>query len=138
EQCSQILTEFHRCMLATGPPRGGGVDVARGQPVVAYWWSFDFVGIRAGGLRGGGGMTLQQIIEQAVAHAFAAGAVWYAIVRARQDSASVGREARTWKQDERYQLTIKRHQRAATEAVGRTLMRLILTEEQQDRHKTLF
>lgn len=71
-------------------------------------------------------MTLQQIIEQAVADAFAAGAEWYAIVQARQDSAAVGREARAWQQDRRYQLTLRRHQRAATEAVGRELTRLIL------------
>src|SRR5690606_41744834 len=99
-------------MLAIGPPRGGGVDVACGKPVVAYWWSFDFVGIRAG-LRGGGGMTLQEVIERAVADAFAAGAEGYAIVRARQDSASVGREARAWQEDRRYQLMLRRHQRQA-------------------------
>ena len=83
-------------------------------------------------------MTLQDVIERAVADAFAAGAEWYAIVRARQDSASVGREARAWQEDHRYQFTLRRHQRAATEAVGRALMRLILTEEPQDRQRTLF
>lgn len=83
-------------------------------------------------------MTLQEVIERAVADAFAAGAEWHAIVQARQDSATVGREARAWERDHRYQLTLKRHQRAATEAVGRTLMRLILTEEPQDRQRALF
>ena len=83
-------------------------------------------------------MTLQDVIERAVADAFAAGAEWYAIVRGRQDSASVGREARAWQKDHRYQMTLKRHQRQATEAVGRALMRLILTEEPQDRQGTLF
>ena len=71
-------------------------------------------------------MTLQEVIEQAVADAFAAGAEWYAIVQARQDSATVGREARAWKQDHRYKLTLKRHQRQATEAVGREITRLIM------------
>ena len=82
-------------------------------------------------------MTLQQIIEQAVAEAFAAGAEWYAIVQARQDSAAVGREARAWQQDHRYQLSLRRHQRQATEAVGRALTRLILSAH-EPRQGTLF
>ena len=77
-------------------------------------------------------MTLKQIIDQAVADAFAAGAEWYAVVQARQDSATVGLEARAWQQDRRYQLMLRRHQKKATEAVGRALTRLILTQEQQD------
>ena len=71
-------------------------------------------------------MTLQEVIERAVADAFAAGAEWYAVVQARQDSVAVVREARVWQQDRRYQLMLRRHQRAATEAVGRELTRLIM------------
>lgn len=71
-------------------------------------------------------MTLKQIIEQAVADAFAAGAEWYATVQARQDSATVWLEARAWQQDRRYQLMLRRHQKKATEAVGREITRLIM------------
>jgi len=82
-------------------------------------------------------MTLQQIIEKAVADAFAARAEWHAIVQARQDSAIVGREARAWQQDRRYQLMLRRHQKKATEAVGRALTRLILATH-EPRQGTLF
>lgn len=71
-------------------------------------------------------MTLKQIIDKAVADAFAAGAEWYATVQACQDSAAVWLESRTWQQDRRYQLMLRRHQRLATEALGREITRLIM------------
>ena len=71
-------------------------------------------------------MTLREVIERAVADAFAAGAEWYAVVQARQDSAAVWLESRAWQQDRRYQLMLRRHQKKATEAVGREITRLIM------------
>lgn len=70
-------------------------------------------------------MTLQQIIEQAVAEAFLAGAEWHAL-HTGQDSVAVGRAMRRWPQDDRYQQWVKRHQREAADAVGRAIMRLTL------------
>lgn len=82
-------------------------------------------------------MTLQQIIEQAVAEAFAAGAEWHAIVQARQDSAEVGRQQRQWLQDLRYQQTLRHHQRQAAEAIGRAILRLVV-EQERPRQAALF
>ena len=71
-------------------------------------------------------MTLKEVIEQAVADAFAAGAEWHAIVQCRQDSAKVGRQQRQWLQDLRYQQTLRHHQRQAAEAIGRAILRLTI------------
>ena len=70
-------------------------------------------------------MTLQQVIEQAVAETFLAGAEWHAL-HTGQDSAAVGREARAWQTDNRYQQMVKHHQRKVADAVGRAIMRLTL------------
>jgi len=71
-------------------------------------------------------VTLREAIERVVADAFAAGAEWYAVVQARQDSAAVWLESQAWEQDRRYQLMLRRHQKKATEAVGREITRLIM------------
>jgi len=87
-------------------------------------------------------MTLQQIIEQAVAAAFAAGAEWHAIVQCRQDSAKVGRQQRQWEQDPRYQQALRHHQRQSAEAIGRAIMRLTVGPtvgpERKPQQRTLF
>ena len=83
-------------------------------------------------------MTLKEVIEQAVADAFAAGAEWHAIVQCRQDSAEVGRQQRQWKQDPRYQQALRHHQRQSTEAIGRAIMRLTVGPERKPQQRTLF
>lgn len=73
-------------------------------------------------------MSLQKVIEQAVANAFAAGAQWQAI-RQGQDSATI--RIRQWEQDHRYQQMVKSQQQDATEGVGRALMRVTLGPEKK-------
>ena len=84
------------------------------------------------------GMTLQSVIEAAIAAAFAAGAEWHAIVQCRQDSAEVGRQQRQWVQDLRYQQMVRRHQRQSAEAIGRAIMRLTVGPERKPQQRTLF
>ena len=75
------------------------------------------------------GMTLQSVIEAAIAAAFAAGAEWHAIVQCRQDSAEVGRQQRQWVQDLRYQQIVRHHQRQAAESIGRAILRLTIERD---------
>jgi len=74
-------------------------------------------------------MTLQEVINEAIANAFRAGAEWHAIVQCRQDSAEVGRQQRQWLQDPRYQQMLRHHQRQAAEAIGRAILRLAVEQE---------
>ena len=82
-------------------------------------------------------MTLQDVINEAIANAVRAGAEWHAIVRCRQDSAEVGRQERQWEQDPRYQQTLRHHQRQAAEAIGRAILRLAV-EQERPRQAALF
>lgn len=82
-------------------------------------------------------MTLQDVINEAIADAFRAGAEWHAIVWCRQDSAAVGREAAQWEQHHRYRESVGRHQRRAGEAIGRAILRLTV-EQDQPRQAVLF
>ena len=82
-------------------------------------------------------MTLQDVINEAIANAVRAGAEWHAIVRCRQDSAEVGRQQRQWPQDLRYQQTLRHHQRQAAEAIGRAILRLVV-EQERPRQAALF
>ena len=82
-------------------------------------------------------MTLQDVINEAIANAVLAGAEWHAIVQCRQDSAKVGRQQRQWEQDPRYQQTLRHHQRQAAEAIGRAILRLVV-EQERPRQAALF
>src|SRR5690606_12301732 len=82
-------------------------------------------------------MTLQDVINEAIANAVRAGAEWHAIVRCRQDSAEAGRQQRQWEQDARYQQTLRHHQRQAAEAIGRAILRLAV-EQERPRQAALF
>src|SRR5690554_4349040 len=82
-------------------------------------------------------MTLQSVIEAAIAAAFAAGAEWHAIVQCRQNSAEVGRQQRQWVQDLRYQQIVRHHQRQAAEAIGRAILRLTV-KHNSPRQASLF
>lgn len=77
-------------------------------------------------------MTLQKAVDQAVARAFAAGAQWYAIHETGVDSATI--RIGTWEQDHRYQQMVKDQQQAATDAVGRAIMRVKLGPEREQRN----
>ena len=74
-------------------------------------------------------MTLQDVINEAIANAVRAGAEWHAIVQCQQDSAKVGRQQRQWEQDPRYQQTLRHHQRQAAEDIGRAILRLVVEQE---------
>jgi len=74
-------------------------------------------------------MTLQEVINEAIANAVRAGAEWHAIVQCQQDSAKVGRQQRQWLQDPRYQQMLRHHQRQAAEAIGRAILRLAVEQE---------
>ena|SRR5690606_10472660 len=82
-------------------------------------------------------MTLQDVINEAIANAVRAGAEWHAIVRCRQDSAEAGRQQRQWEQDPRYKQTLRHHQRQAAEAIGRAILRLTVGQE-RPRQASLF
>jgi len=83
-------------------------------------------------------MTLQDVINEAIANAVRAGAEWHAIVQCQQDSAKVGRQQRQWLQDPRYQQIVRHHQRQSTEAIGRAIMRLTVGPERKPQQRTLF
>jgi len=74
-------------------------------------------------------MTLQDVINEAIANAVRPGAEWHAIVQGQQDSAKVGRQQRQWLQDPRYQQIVRHHQRQAAEAIGRAILRLAVEQE---------
>jgi len=82
-------------------------------------------------------MTLRDVINEAIANAFRAGAEWHAIVQCQQDSAKVGRQERQWEKDPRYQQTLRHHQRQAAEDIGRAILRLVV-EQERPRQAALF
>lgn len=75
--------------------------------------------------------TLQAVIDRAVADAFYAGAEWQAVVVQGVDSAQVGREANSWRDEHRYQRALRQRQQATTEAVARALVRMRLEPKEQ-------
>lgn len=80
--------------------------------------------------------SLRDVVHQAIADAFAAGAEWHAIVGTRQDSAQLSRESKHWPADHRYAEELRRQQQTASEAVARAIMRLTL--EAGPRHTSMF
>jgi len=82
-------------------------------------------------------MTLQDVINEAIANAFRAGAEWHAVHWCRQDSAAVGRDEPRWQEQWDYQRSLRRHQREAAESIGRAILRLVV-EQERPRQAALF